>query len=97
MISPSAPCVPTNVAVSRNCGQSFAQVTWQASRGALSYQAFAKDNDGQRFLCSSNETSCRLEGLMCSQVYSVGVIAVDNKCTSNESVVEMLQTGTNKQ
>lgn len=97
MISPSAPCVPTNVVVSRNCGQSFAQVTWQASRGALSYQASAKDEDGQRFSCTSNETACKLEGLMCSQVYSVGVIAMDNKCNSNESVAEILHTGTNKQ
>lgn len=97
MISPSAPCVPTNVVVSRNCGQSFAQVTWQASRGALSYQASAKDEDGQRLSCTSNETACKLEGLMCSQVYSVGVIAMDNKCNSNESVAEILHTGTNKQ
>lgn len=93
MFSPSAPCVPTNVVVARNCGQSFAQVTWQASRGALSYQAAAKDKDGQRLLCFSDDTSCRLEGLTCSQVYNVGVTAMDDNCTSNESSVEIIQTG----
>lgn len=97
IISPSAPCVPTDVVVRRNCGQSFAQVTWQASRGALSYQASARDKDGQRLLCSSNETSCRLEGLMCSEVYSVGVIAMGDNCNSNQSSAEILQIGKNEQ
>ncbi|KAI3368520.1 hypothetical protein L3Q82_025527 [Scortum barcoo] len=86
------PCVPTNVVASRNCGQSFVQVTWKASRGALYYKATAKDNYGYSLMCSSNETSCSLEGLMCSQAYSVSVTAMDNNCTSNESSVEMLWT-----
>lgn len=97
MLSSSAPCAPTNMAVGRNCGQSFAQVTWSASLGALSYQAAAKDKDGQRLLCSSNGTSCRLEGLMCSQVYSVAVTAMDDNCSSNESSVEIIQTGQKEQ
>ncbi|XP_044055462.1 uncharacterized protein LOC122877670 [Siniperca chuatsi] len=86
------PCVPTNVVVKKNCGQSFVQVTWQASRGALYYQATAKSKDGGPLLCSSNETSCKLEGLMCSQVYNVGVTAMDNNCTSNESYTRILLT-----
>lgn len=79
--------------VNRSCGQRFVEVTWKASRGALSYKAAAKDKDGLHLMCSSNETSCRLEGLMCSQVYSVGVTAMDDSCTSNQSSVETLQTG----
>ncbi|XP_067454263.1 serine-rich adhesin for platelets [Thunnus thynnus] len=87
------PCVPSNVVATRNCGQSFMDVTWNASRGALYYQVSALDKVGGQLLCSSNETSCRLEGLMCSQVYSVGVSASDNNCTSNESSAVTVRTG----
>ncbi|XP_074491158.1 uncharacterized protein fndc7b [Sebastes fasciatus] len=86
------PCVPTNVMTMTNCGKSDVQVTWSASRGALRYKAVAMDEDGKRLMCSSNETSCMLEGLMCSRVYSVGVTAMDDNCTSNESSVETLRT-----
>lgn len=79
------------------CGQSFVEVTWQASRGALRYQAAATGTDGQRLLCSSNEPSCILEGLTCSEVYNVSVTAMDDNCTSNESSVEMLRTGKEEQ
>lgn len=92
-ISPSAPCVPTNVVVGGNCSHNFAEVTWQASRGALSYQATATDEDGRRWLCSSNETTCRLGGLVCSQVYSIGVTASKDSCSSNDSAAVMLKTG----
>ncbi|KAM3619311.1 uncharacterized protein V6R79_006036 [Siganus canaliculatus] len=87
------PCVPTSVAVSRICGQSFAEVNWEASSGAVSYQAAATAGDGKRLLCSSNDTRCRLEGLMCSQVYSVGVTAMNHKCMSNQSATQTLETG----
>ena len=88
--------MPTNVVVMRNCGQSFVQVSWQASRGALAYKAAAIGEDGKRLMCSSNGTECRLEGLMCGQVYSVRVSAMDDTCTSNESSPETLRTGKNE-
>lgn len=68
-------------------------VMWNASRGAIYYQVAALDKDGRRLVCSSNETSCRLEGLKCSQVYNVGVCASDNNCTSNESSAVTVRTG----
>lgn len=85
--------MPTHVVVRGNCSQSFAEVSWRASSGALSYQATASDEDGQRLLCSSSQTSCRLEGLVCSQVYSIGVTASKDNCSSNESSAVTLQTG----
>ncbi|TNN29231.1 Fibronectin type III domain-containing protein 7 [Liparis tanakae] len=60
----------------RTCGQTFVHVSWKASRGALRYRAAAVDDVGNRLTCSSNETSCVLEGLVCSRVYSVGVSAM---------------------
>lgn len=93
IIPPSVPCVPTDVMVSSNCGQSFAQVTWQSSRGASSYQVSAEDRDGLFSFCYSNETSCRLESLTCGQVYNIGVAALGNNCSSNQSYAETVQTG----
>lgn len=88
--------MPTNVTVTKNCSQDFVEVTWQASRGALSYRVTAMDSDDQQ-VCFSDEPSCRLEGLACSQVYNVRVTAVDNTCSSNESSPVILRTGKNKQ
>ncbi|XP_075901618.1 uncharacterized protein fndc7b isoform X2 [Nelusetta ayraudi] len=86
------PCVPTDVMVSSNCGQSFAQVTWRSSLGAASYQVSAEDKDGRRSFCFSNETSCRLESLTCGQVYDIGVAALGNNCSSNQSYADTVQT-----
>ncbi|KAK2835181.1 hypothetical protein Q5P01_015665 [Channa striata] len=82
-----APCVPTNVVVKRNCSQSFVELTWQASSGAKNYTATAVAADGNHLVCKSNTSSCRLEGLTCSQVYNVSVVAVDDACTSAGSHV----------
>jgi len=97
LFSPSAPCVPTQVMAPRTCGQTFVHVSWNASRGALRYRAAAVDDDGNRLTCSSNETSCMLEGLVCSRVYSVGVSAVDDTCSSNASSANTLRAGRNEQ
>ncbi|XP_067369826.1 mucin-3B [Channa argus] len=82
-----APCVPTNVVVTRNCGQSFVELAWQESSGARNYTATAAGKDGSHLICVSNTTSCRLDGLTCSQVYNVSVVAVDDACTSVASLV----------
>ncbi|KAM9761579.1 uncharacterized protein fndc7b [Menidia menidia] len=85
------PCVPTNVVAKRKCGQSFVEVTWQASRGAKNYTVAALDGHGNRLECESNETSCRLEGITCGQVYNITVVAVDDTCTSmKSSAVKMM-------
>lgn len=97
LITPPVPCVPTNVVATRNCSQEFVEVTWQVSRGAKNYTASAKDRDGNRLECVSNQTSCRIERIMCSQVYNISVIAVGDTCTSMRSTVVVLPTGTNHQ
>uniref|UniRef100_A0A3Q2E2M1 Fibronectin type-III domain-containing protein n=1 Tax=Cyprinodon variegatus TaxID=28743 RepID=A0A3Q2E2M1_CYPVA len=69
----------------RNCGQEFVEVTWQASRGAQNYTVTAVDENGNRLTCASSETSCRLDGVMCSHVYNVSVAAMEDSCTSLSS------------
>ncbi|KAG7513796.1 fibronectin type III domain-containing protein 7 [Solea senegalensis] len=82
-----APCAPTNVVAERNCGQSFMEVTWQASLGAKTYTASAVGTTGIVLTCESNKTSCSLVGVMCGQVYNVSVAAVDDNCTGPGSPV----------
>ncbi|XP_014901851.1 uncharacterized protein fndc7b [Poecilia latipinna] len=87
-----APCVPTNVVASRSCGQKFVDVAWQSSRGAQNYTVTAVDGQGSRLTCVSTETSCRLDGVKCSQVYNVSVVAMDDLCSSMRSTPVKLTT-----
>lgn len=89
----SVPCVPTNVMVERNCGQSSVTVRWDASRGAKNYTAVAVGTDRRRLECSSTETTCMLDYLMCSQVYNVSVFAMHDHCSSMKSDEFTLRTG----
>ncbi|KAJ8357216.1 hypothetical protein SKAU_G00200100 [Synaphobranchus kaupii] len=88
-----APCVPTNVTTEQTCADStVAAVRWGASRGAKHYNATAVGNSGHRTECSSNGTACDLNDLLCGEVYTVGVVSVDENCTSLQSQTVMLQT-----
>ncbi|XP_045544657.1 fibronectin type III domain-containing protein 7 [Salmo salar] len=93
MVIREVPCVPTNVTVHRTCGESPVAVTWDASRGAKIYTAIAIGNSGHRTECTSNDTTCSLEDLLCGQTYSLSVLAVDDACSSTESSMVTLQTG----
>ncbi|XP_066528384.1 fibronectin type III domain-containing protein 7-like [Hoplias malabaricus] len=85
------PCVPTNVTVKSTCTNTTV-VTWQASRGALSYMAVAMYSRGPQTQCLSNSTTCNFMDLRCGQVYNISVMAVGNTCTSLRSQSVTLQT-----
>ncbi|KAJ8274470.1 hypothetical protein COCON_G00090950 [Conger conger] len=85
-----APCVPTNVTTERSCADS-AVARWEASRGAQHYTAIAVSDSGHRTECSTNDTACDLSGLLCGEVYTVGVVAVNDNCTSPQSQTVQLQ------
>lgn len=91
--TPTAPCVPTNVLASRTCGQKFVDVAWQSSRGAQNYTVTAVDEQGSRLTCVSTETSCRLDGVKCSNIYNVSVVAMDDLCSSMRSTPVKLSIG----
>ncbi|KAJ8384528.1 hypothetical protein AAFF_G00204430 [Aldrovandia affinis] len=86
------PCVPTNVTVEHSCEESSAMMMWEASRGATSYIVTAVGEDGHAHECISDGTACILTDLHCSQVYTVAVSAVDDKCTSLQSQTITLST-----
>ncbi|XP_071200535.1 mucin-3B [Salvelinus alpinus] len=92
MVIREVPCVPTNVTAHRTCGESPVAVTWDASRGAKIYTAIAMGNSGHRTECTSNDTTCSLEDLLCGQTYSLSVLAVDDACSSTESSMVTLET-----
>ncbi|KAL1022755.1 hypothetical protein UPYG_G00031900 [Umbra pygmaea] len=87
------PCAPTNILAQPTCGESLVSVTWNASRGAKYYTTTAVSNRGQRTMCTSNNTACSLQDLLCGQIYSVSVIAVDDSCSSTTSTKVTLKTG----
>ncbi|XP_071392950.1 fibronectin-like [Centroberyx affinis] len=88
----TVPCAPTNVTATQICGQNSADVTWVASLGAINYTAVAVSGGGHRSECSTNDTSCSLHGLQCGEVYTIGVAAVDDSCSSQQSQTFSLHT-----
>ncbi|CAL8396350.1 unnamed protein product [Boreogadus saida] len=87
-----APCVPTDLVVERICGNSSADVSWRASRGALRYDVMmvAAAGGGERLGCSSSgSTACRLQGLTCGRNYNVSVVAVGDGCSSRSEAVAL--------
>ncbi|KAL0966458.1 hypothetical protein UPYG_G00295530 [Umbra pygmaea] len=82
----TAPCPPTGLASSLNCGTDSATLSWTPVPNALGYMANATSTDGQQAWCSSaNNASCKLTGLHCGETYSVTAITEGNQCASGPS------------
>ena len=75
------PCVPMNLSVRYNV--STAQVMWGAAKGATSYSVQAVTDQGLTVTCNTTDTSCPLNGLQCSQIYNVTVMAHNQACNSS--------------
>lgn len=86
------PCVPVGVAVEVDCSLNTAQVSWNHSEGALSYQVTAQSNAGD-VSCSSSGLSCTLANITCGANYTVQVVAMDDSCSSTPSQPVLFQTG----
>ncbi|XP_061739473.1 uncharacterized protein LOC133540674 [Nerophis ophidion] len=78
----SAPCAPSDVAVMLDCARNEAVVTWNATRGTLSYKVTAQSSLGTQSFCESAEPTCTLTNLTCGQFYLVQVVAEGEVCTS---------------
>nr|XP_046264816.1 mucin-4-like [Scatophagus argus] len=74
------PCAPMNLSVHYNV--STAQVMWGAARGAKSYSVQAVTDQGSMATCNTTNTSCFLNGLQCSQIYNVTVMAHNLACNN---------------
>lgn len=87
------PCPPTNVTAVHACAPNPVPVTWVASQGAKYYNAVAVSGGGHISECTTNETSCRLTGLQCGAVYTIGVSPADDDCAGQQSDTVSLNTG----
>uniref|UniRef100_A0A674DRB0 Uncharacterized LOC115157442 n=1 Tax=Salmo trutta TaxID=8032 RepID=A0A674DRB0_SALTR len=76
----TAPCVPTNIASSLDCGTGMAFITWNSAVGATAYTVQAEGNHGHKSSCSDTGTQCSLKNLACGQEYSVVVVALHTGC-----------------
>ncbi|XP_017343677.1 uncharacterized protein LOC108276481 [Ictalurus punctatus] len=84
----TAPCVPDGVSVVMDCIKNEARVSWNASRGAVSYRAIATSRYNDYASCNSSgvNTYCVLKALTCGAVYTVQVVSVGNECSSLPSL-----------
>uniref|UniRef100_A0AAV2KVH4 Fibronectin type-III domain-containing protein n=1 Tax=Knipowitschia caucasica TaxID=637954 RepID=A0AAV2KVH4_KNICA len=87
-----APCPPTSVEALAACPQTSANVTWQTSEGALSYEVTAVSSSGAQLQCNSTGTSCQLGQLLCGETYSITATALDGQCESQSSAPTQLTT-----
>ncbi len=91
---PSEPCPPSNVQTSVQCQSDVGTVSWEASVGAVAYEARLAGRNGHSLSCYTNSTFCYVEGLHCGIVYYTNVIAIGEKLNSSVSTAVLLVSGT---
>lgn len=88
----SGPCEPQHVEVEYSL--SIGQLSWDKTKGASSYTVQASTDLGSVLSCSTNDTSCAIYDMSCSQTYDITVTAQNNVCQDVAvSVAATLETG----
>jgi len=75
------------------CESGAVMVSWEPSKGALSYTTVAQGSAGYASTCNSSETTCLLNDLLCGLNYSITVSASDDMCSSAGSSAVEISTG----
>uniref|UniRef100_A0A3B3BWR1 Fibronectin type-III domain-containing protein n=1 Tax=Oryzias melastigma TaxID=30732 RepID=A0A3B3BWR1_ORYME len=88
----AAPCMPEQVEARVDCESGGVMVSWEPSKGALSYTTVAQGSAGYNSTCSNTETTCLLDDLLRGLNYTITVIASDDVCNSTESSVVEIGT-----
>lgn len=86
------PCIPQQVEAVVVCESGAVAVSWEPSKGALSYTAVAQAGGGYASTCNSSETTCLFTDLVCGLNYSITVSASDDTCSSAESSAVEIDT-----
>ncbi|XP_067460816.1 mucin-4-like [Thunnus thynnus] len=86
------PCPPTNVTAVHTCHPDPVPVSWVASDSAKYYSAVAVSSSGHKSECMTNKTSCSFSGLLCGEVYTIGVAGADDNCTGQQGDTVSLYT-----
>uniref|UniRef100_A0AAV2KZF0 Fibronectin type-III domain-containing protein n=1 Tax=Knipowitschia caucasica TaxID=637954 RepID=A0AAV2KZF0_KNICA len=82
-----------NVRAELDCETRDVQVTWQTTKGALSYRTVAQSAGGFIEVCNSSVTWCSFTQLACDMNYTFTVVASDDQCSSHASDAVELYTG----
>ncbi|XP_049332485.1 G surface protein, allelic form 156-like isoform X4 [Astyanax mexicanus] len=88
----TAPCATQNVSTTLACGSNALTVSWSLAAASLSYVASAVWSGGTALSCSSQDTSCSMQGLQCGQRYNVTVTASNGNCSGPASPVTTVHT-----
>ncbi|KAM7387682.1 hypothetical protein PAMP_023904 [Pampus punctatissimus] len=92
----SEPCPPTGISSFMNCLSNIAVVSWTGSAGgAQFYTATVTQDNGQSQSCWSDSEQCGMPNVHCGQNYTVTVIASNEKCNSDPSEADTLQSDVN--
>ncbi|XP_023284641.1 fibronectin type III domain-containing protein 7-like [Seriola lalandi dorsalis] len=78
----TAPCPPTNLTATAECGTNLGMLSWAPSAHAIFYTATVTGTHGHKVSCSSNTTTCSVK-LDCGHQYSAVVIASSATCNSS--------------
>ncbi|XP_012990390.2 uncharacterized protein LOC105029012 isoform X2 [Esox lucius] len=81
----TAPCPPTMNNPSLDCASNQASISWAKDDQAVSFFINGSSALGHTSSCSSTNTSCLLDHLLCGQTYTVHAIAQGDKCNSVRS------------
>uniref|UniRef100_A0A3P9CSG3 Fibronectin type III domain containing 7, related sequence 3 n=1 Tax=Maylandia zebra TaxID=106582 RepID=A0A3P9CSG3_9CICH len=66
-------------------------VSWEPSKGALSYTVVAQGRGGYASVCNSNDSTCLLGDVLCGLNYSITVTASDDTpCVPQKVRAEMV-------
>ncbi|XP_028666288.2 uncharacterized protein LOC114658369 [Erpetoichthys calabaricus] len=84
--------MPEGISTQLDCATNIIAVSWNSSKGAMSYVVIAEASDGRAINCTSSGTACELLGAQCGDIYSITVHATDNKCSSLKSPEMFMKT-----
>lgn len=94
MLLPTAPCLPDKVAAEVDCNDNSFAVQWRGSISDLDfYTAIAIGTDGTRATCTSTDTNCNIQNLMCGLSYSIVVTTSSVDCGTIQGSDYMIQSG----
>lgn len=79
-----------------DCFTKSVLLEWPYAEGATSYTAVAESSSGGFSVCSTNHTNCEMMEMGCGQVYTVTVVASDDRCNSSQSPSWDIATGTSR-
>ncbi|XP_056379485.1 uncharacterized protein LOC130275479 isoform X3 [Hyla sarda] len=88
----TAPCAVRNIHAQYQCGSDYADVTWEAAPGGVTYTAMLISEDGWRSICNSSVSSCVVYYLKCGQKYTVSVETFGPSCSSTVNATEFVFT-----